>query len=187
MNGLLRFGTMALLCVTLTGCLLRHKPKAVVPTAAQTPVPIENTPEPQTEPVIAQVPETPVPLPAVKVPVQKVKKVKKKVVVPDTTPAPVQVASAVPPPPPVAEAVIGALTVGGDDAPEKKRQASGMIMDLDKRLAGLGADTLDKQKEGIARVRYFEKEARTALNSGDVEGAVTLVTKAKVLLDDLTK
>ena len=185
MNGFLRFGAATLVCLTLSGCVFRHKAKAVVPTAAQTPVPIEKAPEPKTEPVIAQVPLTPTPLPTVKVPVQKVKKPKKKVVPPSDVPvAPMQVASAGPPDPGM---VIGSLTAGGEQVPEKKKEASGMIADLDKRLAGLPPAVLEQQKEGIARVVHFEKEARSALDSGDVEGAVTLVTKAKVLLDDLTK
>ncbi len=186
MNGFPRFGAATLVCLSLCGCVFRHKATAVIPTAAQTPVPIEKAPEPKTEPVIAQVPLTPTPLPTVKVPIQKVKKPKKKVVLPAEVPAaPVQVASAAPPPDP--GVVIGALTVGGEEVPEKKKEARGMIADLDKRLAGLPPAVLEQQKEGIARVLHFEKEARSALDSGDVEGAVTLVTKAKVLLDDLTK
>ncbi len=185
MSGPLRFGAMMLACLALSGCFL-HKQKAVVPMVAQTPVPIEKAAELKTEPEIAQVPMTPSPLPTVKVPERKPKKAKKKVVAPEAAaPAPVQVASAGPAPDP--GAVIGALTVGGDEAPEKRRQAADMLAELDRRLGGLGAGVLDRQKEGITRVRYFEREAKTALDAGDVEGAVTLVTKAKVLLDDLVK
>jgi outer membrane biosynthesis protein TonB len=174
-----RLGALALACVMMTGC--RHKVKAVVPQPATAPVPIEKAPEPANPPVIAQVPLTPAPLPAVKVPEKKVKKPRKKVV----PAAPVEVASAAPAPAP--GAAIGALTMGGDEKPGRKQQAAGMLSDLEKRLAGLAPGVLEGQKEGIARVRYFEKEAKAALDSGDVEGAVTLLTKAKVLLDDLVK
>ncbi len=181
MSARFRFGMLALGCVMLAGC--RHKVTAVVPVASTAPVPLDKTPEPKTPPTIPPVPLTPAPLPAVTVKVKKPRPPKKKVAPPE--PAPVQVASAGPAPDP--GAVIGALTVGGDDAPEKRRQANELIGDLDKRLAGLSAAVLEGQKDGIARVRYFEKEARAALDSGDVQGAVTLVTKGKVLLDDLLK
>jgi len=36
-------------------------------------------------------------------------------------------------------------------------------------------------------VRNFRKDAQEALKSGDAEGAKTLATKAKLLLDDLEK
>ena len=186
MSAALRLAAMTLACLAASGCFL-HKTRAVVPRVAQTPVPIEKAPEPETEPVIAQVPLSPAPLPAVVVPEKKPKKPRKKTPVPETPVAatPVQVASAAPPPDP--GTVIGALTVGGDEAPEKKRQASGMLADVEKRLSGVGASVLDRQKEGITRVRYFAHEAKSALDAGDVDGAVTLVTKAKVLLDDLLK
>jgi hypothetical protein len=175
----LRLGVLAAACLLLAGC--RHKVKAVVPQPATAPVPIEKVPEPANPPEIAQVPLTPAPLPAVKVPAKKVKKPRKKAI----PVVPVEVASAAPAPAP--GATIGALTIGGDEKPERKQQAAGMISELEKRLAGVPAGVLESQKEGIARVRHFEKEARGALDSGDVEGAVTLLTKARVLLDDLVK
>ena len=172
-------------CVALAGC--RHKPVAVVvPVAPPVPVALEKPPEPATPPLLARVPLQAPPTPAVKVPPKKVKKPKKKpvVVVPGPV-APVQVASAGPVP--ESASVIGALTAGGDAAPGQKQRAIGLIGELDKRLAGLPAEVQEKQREGLVRVRYFEREARTALDAGDGDGAVTLVTKARLLLDDLVK
>jgi hypothetical protein len=180
--GRLRVSSALLGCLLLAGC--RHKVRPVVPVTSTAPIPVEKAPEPKNPPVIAQVPLTPAPLPAVQVPTKK-KPRKKRPVAEPAAPPPVQVASVAPPPDP--GSVIGSLTVGGDDAPEKRRQASGMLGELDKRLAGLSPSTQEQQKEGLTRVRYFEREARAALESGDLEGAVTLATKAKLLLDDLVK
>jgi hypothetical protein len=178
-----RLAAMTVLCCVGTGCF-HHKTQAVLPIGPPTQVSLASAPEPAKPPVITPVALTPTPVTVVKVPVQK-KKAKKKTVVPPPA-APVQVASNDAPP---AEArdVIGALTAGGDMDPAKKQRAADLIGELEKRLAVLPTGVLDKQKDGVARVRYFWKEARTALDSGDADGAVTLATKAKLLLDDLVK
>jgi hypothetical protein len=100
-------------------------------------------------------------------------------------PAPLELASNTPPSPPVN--VVGSLTAGGDGAQEAQQKAAGAISDVEKQLAGLSASTLDAQKDGVARVKNFVRQAHDALRSGDAEGALTLAGKAKVLLDDLLK
>ena len=45
----------------------------------------------------------------------------------------------------------------------------------------------DSEQKTADHIREFLKQARAALASGDVDGAQTLVAKAKVLLDELTK
>ena len=45
----------------------------------------------------------------------------------------------------------------------------------------------DEQKAQVSKVKNFLKDAQDALKSGDAEGAKTLATKAKLLLDDLEK
>jgi ribosomal protein S20 len=42
-------------------------------------------------------------------------------------------------------------------------------------------------KAQVSRIRNFQRQAQEALSSGDVEGAMTLGTKAKLLLDDFEK
>ncbi|WP_041596990.1 hypothetical protein [Granulicella tundricola] len=174
---------MSLLCLVDTGCVFHHKTRIVLPAAPPTQVPLASAPEPAKPPVVAQVPLIPTPVTTVKLP-EKKKPKKKKPVIP--TAAPTQIASSGVPTP-EARDVIGALTAGGDATPEKKLRAADMIGDLEKRLSGLAPTIQDKQKDAIARVRYFQHEARTALDSGDADGAVTLATKAKLLLDDLSK
>jgi hypothetical protein len=81
---------------------------------------------------------------------------------------------------------IGSLTVG-DDSETQKRQAAEVIADNERRLRGLSADVIRAQESQLTQVRDFEKKAQAALNAGDANGALTLATKARVLLDDLLK
>ena len=46
---------------------------------------------------------------------------------------------------------------------------------------------VDAEKAQISKIRNFQRQAQEALTSGDLEGAKTLATKAKLLLDDLEK
>jgi len=45
----------------------------------------------------------------------------------------------------------------------------------------------DQEQKTAAQIREFLKQARAALNSGDVDGAHTLAAKAKVLLGELSR
>lgn len=86
-----------------------------------------------------------------------------------------------------AAAAIGQLSAGGVSNSETQQAAVDLIAGSEKRL-----DTLPKGVEGqqlaqIRKVRYFLRQAQQALNTGDAEGARTLATKAKLLLDDLEK
>lgn len=176
-----------------SGC--RHKTKvAAVPLPPPKQLPVDTTAKvPPPQPVVETVPLQPTPLPAVIVPTKK-KKVRRtrKPVTPTVLAAssagggasPGQVASSGPAPEVNA---IGALTSGGSESPQLRRQATELISALEKRLAGLGADKREQQKDQIVRVMNFRRQAQAALDSGDAEGAVTLATKAKLLLDDLMK
>ncbi len=62
-----------------------------------------------------------------------------------------------------------------------------MIAANEKRLNALPSQILDEQKAQISKVKNFQRQAQEALSSGDAEGAKTLATKAKLLLDDLSK
>jgi ribosomal protein S20 len=82
---------------------------------------------------------------------------------------------------------IGALTAGGQASPQTKQEAADLIASIEKRLNAWPAQTTDDQKAQISKVRNFLRDAQAALKSGDAEGAKTLATKAKLLLDDLEK
>lgn len=183
---------LAGVCLAAAGC--RHKvAPPVLPPLATAPVPLDTPPEVATPAQVPSVPLQPVPLPTVRVATKKPKKPKKKAVVAAaTTPAPG--VPAVTPPAPVLtttagttpdSSAIGALSAGGDNRPETHQKAAELIASIDKRVGSLAADTAEREKLQILRVRYFEHDAQTALNTGDADGALTLATKAKLLLDDL--
>lgn len=105
-------------------------------------------------------------------------------VVPKTTAAAPEEAAPEPMPDTVA---IGELTAGGAADPQAQQEDANLIASIEKRLNALPARTVRRQRTQINKVRNFWQQAREALNSGDVEGAKTLGTKAKLLLDDLEK
>ncbi len=178
---------LALACALTTGCRHRAQVAAMPPLTPPSSVPLVPAPEPATPPQVASVPVSPAPMPSRPVQPKAAKPRKKQpAVAPPPAPAPVEVASAAPPPPPPA-AVIGALSEGGNAAPAEQQKAAEAITAVEKRLAELPSSTLDAQRDGITRVRNFLRQANDALKIGDADGAWTLATKARVLLDDLLK
>jgi hypothetical protein len=180
----MRLWLLAGLCLALSGCV--HKPpKVVVPTIVRTPVEVPEIAEPAKLPVIASEPT-----PTTRVPVaarveRDLKRWRRRPAA--KTIAPVVVPPAAPPPTPAApsDAVqIGALTIGGEQGADRQ-QAGEMIAQIDRRLSGLSAEVIRDKQAQILQVRDFRAKARAALDSGDANGAVTLATKARLLLDDL--
>jgi hypothetical protein len=180
--------------VGLEGC--RHKTQIATLPPVQTPVGLENVPPPtdKAAPLIEtpQVKLPPVPVAAAATKPKKEKKKPTKVVA--TTPVPAapvetaqtQVASAAPPASAEATA-IGSLTAGGETNPQTKHDAADLIASIEKRLNALPAQKAEEQKVQISKVKNFLRDSQVALQSGDAEGAMTLATKAKLLLDDLEK
>jgi ElaB/YqjD/DUF883 family membrane-anchored ribosome-binding protein len=84
------------------------------------------------------------------------------------------------------ESAIGELSAGGDSTPQTQQDAKELIATSEHRLNNY-SPAARQQQEQLRKVRYFLKQARQALSSGDAEGARTLATKAKLLLDDLAK
>lgn len=103
---------------------------------------------------------------------------------PRSTTAPAEETS---PEPTTDESAIGDLTAGGAANPQAQHEAASLIHTIQIRLNGLPPQVARRQRSQVNRVRNFWKQAQEALNSGDVEGATTLATKAKLLLDDLDK
>jgi ribosomal protein S20 len=54
-------------------------------------------------------------------------------------------------------------------------------------LNGIKRPLSTDEQVTAAQIRTFLKEAQQALDAGDTDGAHTLATKAKLLLDELTK
>jgi len=79
---------------------------------------------------------------------------------------------------------IGTLSSG--DPAGLRQQTENSIADIERRLNNVGP-LKDPEQKTADHIREFLKQARTALASGDVEGAHTLAGKAEVLLAELTK
>jgi ribosomal protein S20 len=171
------------LTIGLAGC--RHQPQLAPLPPVMAPVALVDIPEPDDLPMVETPPQSLPPVP-VSTEAGKPKRKKKqppKVVAPEPAPE-AQIASAGPPTP---DAAVGALTAGGETNPQTKQEAEDLIASIDKRLNALPAQKAEEQKTQVSKVRNFWKDAQEALKSGDAEGAKTLATKAKLLLDDLEK
>lgn len=103
-----------------------------------------------------------------------------------TTPPPTQTASNAAPAADPAS-VIGELSTGGDSSTEAKQSAAEFIASTQRRLDGLSSTLIRSHRSATDQVRNFLVKAREALKAGDVDGANNLATKAKLLLDDITR
>jgi len=165
------------LTVGLGGC--RHKAQVARLPAVLMPVALENLP-------MVEVQQTTLPPAPVVASAGKPKRERKKPAPKAPVPEPVQIAAVAPPPTPE-ETAIGALTAGGETNPQTKQEAADLITSSEKRLNALPAQKDEDEKAQVSKVKNFLKDAQDALKSGDAEGAKTLATKAKLLLDDLEK
>jgi ribosomal protein S20 len=147
-------------------------------------VALMEIPEPEDLPMIEAQPLRPAPVAVAKN--VSPKRQRKKPVVKPVEDAPVQVAAA-PAPPTAGEVAIGSLTAGGEASPQTKQEAAELIASSEKRLSAMSAQKAEEEKAQVSKVKNFLKDAQDALKSGDAEGAKTLATKAKLLLDDLEK
>lgn len=173
----------ALICagmmIVLCGC--RHRVRVAPLPPVLKPVPLVEVPQPASAPMLTpphiKMPPVPVASAAARLPRER-----RRPVVKDEAPPPV-----VSPTPAQEAATIGALTAGGTGNSQTKQDAANLIASNDRRLNALPAQKAEEQKSEISTVKNFQHQAQDALNSGDAEGAMTLATKAKLLLDDLEK
>ena len=174
-----------LLSLGLSGC--RHK--LVVPPLPAITQPVELvTPPPPNQPQMVEVPQIAMPAVPVAANGGRPRRERRKTAKPSAaTPAPTEVASAEPAAPSPEETAIGALSTGGDSNPRVLQEVADLIASIDKRLNALSSQKAEEEKSQISKIRNFQRQAQEALTSGDAEGAKTLATKAKLLLDDLTK
>jgi len=80
---------------------------------------------------------------------------------------------------------IGQLSSG--EPSDLRLQTQNSIAETERGLKGINRELSDPEKKTVDHIKEFLKQAKTALNSGDVDGAATLVAKAKVLLEELSK
>ena len=83
---------------------------------------------------------------------------------------------------------VSAIGVLSSPAPgDVRQQTEGSIDSIERGLNGITRPLDDSEQKTADHIREFIKQAKTALASGDLEGARTLAAKAKVLLDELSK
>jgi len=80
---------------------------------------------------------------------------------------------------------IGQLSSG--DPSDLSRQTLDYIAATERGLGAINRKLSDPEQKTVAHIREFLKESRTALASGDVDGAHTLAVKAKILLGELAR
>jgi outer membrane biosynthesis protein TonB len=191
-----RIGSVVLaLPLLLSSCVHKTQQAQVQPPLAP---PIEDAPLPKPDNAPANLPppvislpdnkkDQPVqPQPAPPQPAPTPKRKKPKPSQPQTqAPAPAQQtteqASNNPPEVPAA----GNLSSG--DPSNLKDETTTMIADTEKGLNGINRKLNDQETKTSTQIREFLKEAKTALNAKDVDGAHTLAVKAKVLLAELVQ
>ncbi|MGP8268784.1 MAG: hypothetical protein ACLQLH_01845 [Terracidiphilus sp.] len=80
---------------------------------------------------------------------------------------------------------IGELSSG--DLPDEWRETADSIAATESGLKSIHHTLSSGQRKTATQIRRFLEEAKQALDSGDVDGAQTLVAKAKVLLDEIAR
>jgi outer membrane biosynthesis protein TonB len=80
---------------------------------------------------------------------------------------------------------IGQLSSG--DPSDLKRETANSISAIEHGLNSIGRKLNDQEMKTAGQIREYLKQARAALDSGDVDGAHTLTAKAKVLLGELSQ
>jgi ribosomal protein S20 len=177
---------VAALCAGLTLCVSGCHKKVVAPPPLppiQNPVALVTPPPPEHPPMIEPPTVRMPPLPVASA-AARPRRERRKPAAKQPVPEPAQLASIEAP---TEGSAIGALTSGGEANPRSQQEAADMIAANDKRLNALSARVVEEQKSQISKVKNFQRQAQEALSSGDAEGAKTLATKAKLLLDDLSK
>jgi hypothetical protein len=83
---------------------------------------------------------------------------------------------------------IGQLTTPDSALGERtKHETADLIGGTQQGLSGIKRSLSSEEKVTATQIRTYLKLAQQALDSGDTDGAHTLATKAKLLLDELTK
>jgi hypothetical protein len=180
MKALVRSGLWLLPLLLLTACFHRtHKPQnqsLAPPIAGTVPPPAVTAPVPPplTAPAAAnQSAETPLP----RLPERPIKSAHRR-----RHPASREVQQADIDDTPGVSA-IGQLSTG--DPSDLRGQTTDSITATERTLNNLNRGLSAQERRTAAQIREFLKQAKAALNSGDVDGAHTLALKAKVLLNEL--
>lgn len=178
MNRPLRIAVACAMALALAGCakkpIVAAAPPPPPPTAMVSVPPPSHPTEPlPKEPLIAS--------PSLNIPAETPVKPPR----PRLRPTPTQPTEAMLTPPP-AVADLGELTTGGESNNEQmRRQTDDLLKTQNRRLSTLAPSTVARHSKQVEQARLYLKQAGDAWNKQDIEGARTLGTKAKVLLDEL--
>jgi outer membrane biosynthesis protein TonB len=83
---------------------------------------------------------------------------------------------------------IGQLTTGDSASGERtKHETADLIGATEQGLISIKRSLSNEEKATAGQIHNYLKQAQQALENGDADGAHLLATKAKVLLDELTK
>ncbi len=188
-----------LLPLVLSGCVHRTHQQAQQPLAppiedtplpppsnapANLPPPVETKPEP-TPPV--STPPAPKPQPAT-TPPRKTRKSS----APRQAQAPTQPAATQTAPAQQAAAnntpdeVSAVGNLGSGVAPDSRQQTLKSIGEVERGVNAINRKLSDQEQKTSNQIHEYLKQARTALDTGDIDGANNLALKAKVLLGELT-
>ncbi len=173
---------VCILAVLLSGCFHRAPqppPQQVAPELSQTPPP---APDVVTVPPPTQAQEAPAAAPVQAVSAPATGEPQKPTHKKHLEKPPAEVATT--PETPAVEA-IGHLSTGSSGASAQQIRAS--IAETESRLRQITRTLNDQEQKTSAQIREFLKQAQSALDTGDTDGAGTLATKAKVLLSELSQ
>lgn len=202
MNSACKAAALVLLTALIAGC--SHKAPATPPPAAQAPViPVstmaKDTPPPQLPPPQTPKVGPPGPTNVAAAPQPKPHRIIHHKPKPaDQTPAPATPTQAPAQTPATTEQAangaagdvspIGQLSEAGESVNTPRRhQILDDINSTEKGLNDIKRPLSEDEQTTAAQVRTFLVKAKDALNQEDLDGANTLVTKAKVLLAELSK
>ncbi len=83
---------------------------------------------------------------------------------------------------------IGQLTIGDSASGERtKHETADLISTTQQGLSSIKRTLSNDEKATAGQIHNYLKQAQQALDNGDADGAHLLATRAKVLLDELTK
>lgn len=88
---------------------------------------------------------------------------------------------------PAAASPIGELSTPATGQTQTRKETVDLITNTENGVNGIKRTLTSQEVETVNQIRTFLNKARLALSNEDIDGAFTLATKAKVLLDELNK
>jgi hypothetical protein len=83
---------------------------------------------------------------------------------------------------------IGQLSAGdSSDNPALRQETTELIASTEKRFKTVDSNIAANKHDTIVQIASFLKQAKQAMAINDLQGANTLATKAKILVDELLK